>query len=200
MKLENVNWDEFYQKVQGRAPRLVLNATLERFESEPLQSARKAIDLGCGDGTESAILLERGWEVLAIDGEPAALSRLMAKIPVEYQARLQTQVAKFEEVILSPTDLILASFSIPFCEPEHFDALWDKIVNSIRTDGRFAGHFFGVRDSWAVNTNMTFHTEEQVYARFEDFEMESFLEEEEDGQATSGPKHWHIFTVIAKKR
>jgi trans-aconitate methyltransferase len=200
MTLEAVNWEEYYQKIQGRAPRSLLINALARFRPDPSQIARKAIDLGCGDGTETARLLKRGWNVLAIDGQHTAITRLAAKIPKEHQARLQTQVAKFENVVLSPVDLILACLSIPFCEPEHFDRLWDKIVNSIMTDGRFAGQFFGVRDSWAVNTDMTFHTDEQVRALLEEFEIESFHEQDEEGHATSGPKHWHVFTVVARKR
>ena len=200
MKLDDANWEDYYQKVQGRAPRPVLITALDRFASTPSQSLRKAIDLGCGDGTETAILLERGWNVLAIDGQPAAISRLMAKIPSAHQARLQTEVAKFENVVLSPTDLVLACFSLPFCKPEHFDGLWDKLRNCIMTGGRFAGHFFGIRDSWAVNSDMTFHTEEQVRTLFQRFEIESFHEQDEDGHAATGPKHWHVFTVVAQKR
>jgi hypothetical protein len=33
----------------------------------------------------------------------------------------------------------------------------------------------------------------------DDMEIEYFHEEDADGQATSGPKHKHIFTVIARK-
>jgi len=33
----------------------------------------QAVDLGCGDGTETLALLEAGWTVLAIDREPAAI-------------------------------------------------------------------------------------------------------------------------------
>ena len=193
---ETFNWDDYYQKIQGRKPRQLLLDALEKFSS---QESLHAIDLGCGDGTESVVLLSRGWNVLAVDGEPAAIKRLMEKVPQEGQARLQTQVAKFKDVVLSPTDLLHASLSIPFCEPEHFDALWKKIVNAVKPGGRFAGQFFGVRDSWAVNTDMTFHTEEQVPTMLENFEIESFHEMDEDGTATSGPKHWHVFTVIARK-
>jgi len=39
----------------------------------------------------------------------------------------------------------------------------------------------------------------QVRAMFANFEIESFDEMEEDGTATNGPKHWHVFTVIARK-
>ena len=193
---DNFNWDDYYQKIKGRKPRQLLLDALEKFSS---QTSLHAIDLGCGDGTETTVLLSRGWQVLAIDGEPAALKRLMEKIPEATHKHLQTQVAKFKDVILPPTDLLHASLSIPFCEPEHFDGLWHKIVTAIKPNGRFAGQFFGVRDSWVVNKAMTFHTADQVHARLAGFEIETFHEMDEDGQATSGPKHWHMFTVIARK-
>ena len=46
---------------------------------------------------------------------------------------------------------------------------------------------------------MNFHTEAQVRAMIERLETEYFHEQDEDGQAASGPKHWHVFTVIARK-
>ena len=32
------------------------------------------------------------------------------------------------------------------------------------------------------------------------FEIESFQEEEKDGPSGSGPKHWHVFHITARKR
>ena len=190
------NWNEYYKKIQGRAPRQLLLDALEKFPSgESLQ----AVDLGSGDGTETVVLLARGWNVLAVDGEPAGIQRLMDKVPHEAQVRLQTQVAKFEEVILPAADLIHASYSIPFCHPDHFPVLWEKVVNALKPGGRFAGQFFGVHDSWADNKDMTFHTEAQVRAMLAGLEIEYFHEEDADGQAASGPKHWHVFSVIARK-
>ncbi|MEP7137541.1 MAG: class I SAM-dependent methyltransferase [Chloroflexota bacterium] len=196
MTQENFNWDDYYKKIQGRAPRQLLLDVLEKFQS---QTALQAIDLGSGDGTETAVLLSRGWHVLAVDGEFAGIKRLMDKVPQGAQVHLQTQVAKFEEVKLPPADLIHASYSIPFCHPDHFPALWEKISTALNPGGRFAGQFFGVRDSWADNKDMTFHTEEQVRAMLNGFETEHFHEQDEDGQAASGPKHWHVFTVIARR-
>jgi hypothetical protein len=109
-------------------------------------------------------------------------------------------VSKFEDVVLSPVDLLHASLSLPFCPPEHFDAFWLKVVDAVKPGGLFAGQFFGVRDSWANEPDMTFHTEEQVRRMLEDFEIKYFHERDEDGDAVSGPKHWHVFTVIAKKK
>lgn len=197
MSDQDLTWEDFYNRMQGREPRQLLLDVLEKF---PEQASFQAIDLGCGDGTETALLLSHGWHVLAVDGESAAIRHLMEKVPKEGQALLQTQVAKFEDVILPPADLIHASFSLPFCHPDHFATFWDKIVRAVKPGGRFAGQFFGVRDSWANEKGMTFHTEEQVLSMFADFELESFQEIDEDGEAASGPKHWHIFAVIARKR
>ena len=199
MSQEDTSWEDYYQKTQGRSPRQLLLDALAYF-SEGATMQRNAIDLGCGDGTESTVLLERGWHVLAIDGQPAAIRRLIEKVPAQHRDRLQTQVAKFRDVVLSPADLVHASLSIPFCEPEYFDALWEKIVTAIQPGGQFAGQFFGVRDSWANEPDMIFHTEEQVHKLLENFEIEQLHEMDEDGNAVSGPKHWHVFTVIARKK
>ena len=122
--------------MQGRAPRQVLLDALNAFENDTNKDSLNAIDLGCGDGTESAVLLERGWNVLAIDSEPGAIKRLMEKVPGETQVRLQTQIAKFEDIQLPRTDLIYASFSIPFCHPDHFQIFWNKVVNAIQPGPR----------------------------------------------------------------
>jgi tellurite methyltransferase len=196
----NFQWADFYTNVAGREPRELLIKVLDYFKQNPSENLRHAIDLGCGDGTETGFLLANGWNVLAIDGEQAAFKHLNAKIPPEAQARLQTQVAKFEAVELSPADLIYAGYSVPFCHPQHFAELWDKIVSNINPGGRFAGQLFGVNDTWASNPDMTFFTAEQARALFTAFELEHFHEEDEDGQSTIGPKHWHVFHVIARKK
>ena len=46
---------------------------------------------------------------------------------------------------------------------------------------------------------MTFHTEDAARALFDGFEVESFVEEDEDGESFDGPKHWHVFHVIARR-
>jgi hypothetical protein len=47
---------------------------------------------------------------------------------------------------------------------------------------------------------MTFHTREQLEGLFTGFDVHVFREQDEDGPAVSGPKHWHMFHVIATKR
>ena len=196
-KSDSSYWDEYYEKMKEREPRQLLLDVLKKY---PAGESLHAIDLGCGEGSETVVLLARGWHVLAIDGDAGGIKRLIEQTPDGSQEHLQTQVSKFEEVTLPTVDLIHASYSLAFCDPEHFPELWEKITNAIKSGGRFAGHFFGVNDTWAYREDMTFHTEEQVHALFDVFEVESFHEQDEDGEATTGPKHWHVFTVIARKK
>ncbi len=195
-----MQWEDYYQRVSGRAPRQLLLDVVQRYSSEVHAERRVAIDLGSGDGTESAYLLAQGWNVLAVDSELAAFQYLTEKIPTEAHARLTTQAATFEAVELPPADLIYAGYSIPFCHPDHFDGLWRKITSSLRGGGRFAGQLYGVNDTWASTESMTFLTSEQVQRLLAEFELEYFREEDEDGRSSTGPKHWHAFHIIARKR
>ena len=200
MNKNDAQWESFYHKTSGRPPRALLVDVLKLFGQKTFESPPKAIDLGSGDGTETAFLLANGWRVLAIDREPAAFKSLSAKISPEVQECLQIQIANFEVIELSPADLIYAGYSVPFCHPQHFDTLWKKIVDNINPEGRFAGQLFGVRDSWVINADMTFFTLEEVRDLFTEFEVEHFREEDEDGDSNVGPKHWHIFHIIARKK
>lgn len=194
-------WKAYYEVQSGRSPRRFFLEVLARFEAELAPStARKAIDLGCGDGTETAVLLNAGWQVLAIDQQAAAIAQVQSRVPLEQQARLQTQLISFEAAVLPIADLVYAGFSLPFCSPQQFHSVWHNIVTSVRPGGRFAGQLFGDRDDWAIRDDMTFHTIDAARNLFEAFEVESFKEIDEDGPtALSGLKHWHIYEVMARK-
>jgi tellurite methyltransferase len=197
----DTNWSDYYRALEGRQPRPLFVAALARFNPQHiLPSMPLAIDLGCGDGTESVALLRSGWRVLALDQEAAAIETVRARVLPEQQARLATSVCSFEELSLPAAAFIYAGYSLPFCAPAQFAHLWTTIVGSLLPAGRFAGHFFGVRDAWASHRTMTFHTAAEVQGLFEDsFTMEFFQEVEEEGKAFRGPKHWHLFEVIARK-
>ncbi len=190
------HWSQYYQATAGRAPRPLLLKALA--QCEPRQpDERIAIDIGCGDGTDTLALLDQQWTVLALDSTPDAIALLRARVPAEQESRLQTQVASFAEMELPPADLIFAGLSLPFCHPNDFTGVWQKIRGALRPGGRFAGHFFGDRDSWTASNEMTFHTKAHVEALLTDLTVEYFNEIEEDGRAVSGPKHWHFFEIIA---
>lgn len=104
-------------------------------------------------------------------------------------------------MLLEKNNLVVANFSLPYCNKNNFKELWDKIDESILKDGYFAGNFFGDNDEWKnKKEGMTFLTKEQVMELFKDYEIIDFKEVEKDGTTALGKKkHWHIFNIIAKK-
>jgi len=195
------SWRGYYEKTARGIAWDTLREALRLFDaksSEPREHF--AIDLGCGSGRDTFELLRRGWKVLAIDNQPTAIRWIRSNVRTKYRSRLRTRVASFERTSLPKCDLVNASRSLPFCRPEHFRSLWRKIVASIRPSGRFSGHFFGVNDEWSSLSDMTFHSRKQVKFLLRHFKIESFHEKEWEGKTSSGrKKHWHVFSVIARK-
>lgn len=196
------DWVAYYQAVAGRPPRETLLAALTRFAAEPdAGQPRFAVDLGCGDGRDTVELLRRGWRVLGIDGESAAINQLMARPDIDRE-RLEVRLMRFEELVLpTAVDLINASFCLPFCPPQEFPGLWSKLVAALRVGGRFCGQLFGDRDSWATDPNISAHTREQLEILLRPFAVEWLEEEEHPGKTALGEeKHWHLFHIVARKR
>jgi tellurite methyltransferase len=61
MANQNEVWTNYYKAVTGRAPRPLLLEVVARFQKKGKDSSLQAIDLGCGDGTETLALLGAGW-------------------------------------------------------------------------------------------------------------------------------------------
>ncbi|MEX0876560.1 MAG: class I SAM-dependent methyltransferase [Phycisphaerales bacterium] len=194
------DWPGYFAVTQGRPPRETLIDALDRFANDPIEPPRLAVDLGCGEGRDTAELLRRGWRVHAIDGHPEGIARLVSRDDLTDTAHLTMQLAPMESVPLPRCDLLNASFSLPFCLPDRFNDLWERIVTAINPGGRFAGQLFGDRDTWATIHDRTHHTREQVEQLLAPFAVETLKEEERDGQDCTGAgKHWHAFHIVARK-
>lgn len=202
---EKRDWPGYFRVVLGKPPRETLLSALDRFDREhpadaPAREPPLAIDLGCGEGRDTLELLRRGWRVHAIDSHPQAFDLLLPRVPTEHRDRLSARVAAFESVELPPARLVNASFSLPFCEPAHFDALWSRIIAAIEPGGRFAGQLFGDRDSWAAIPDRSHQTESRARALLAPLQIEEFrIDEKDDNDAGGNPKHWHVFHIVARK-
>jgi membrane dipeptidase len=183
-------WGRYFAAA-GDDPRPTLLEALGRFASTGL-----AVDLGAGTGRDTAELLRRGWRVIAIDREAEAVEqlRLLASPP-----KLEVARARFEDAEWPSCDLVNASFALPFCAPDAFPALWEKIVRSLRPGGRFCGQLFGIHDDWR-GSGVIVHTREELGALLAPFEVEFLDEFDADGSTAVGTrKHWHIYHVVARK-
>jgi SAM-dependent methyltransferase len=185
-------WHDYYEANEGREPRDRLLEVLATYAAPA-----RAVDLGCGAGIDTLAMLARGWHVFATDAEEEAIARLRQRVPAKIEDRLVTRVSPMEEVELPQADLLLASFSLFFCDPARFGDVWRRIGDSVAA-GRFVGELLGDRDTWAPEDDISSFTEAEARALLDGWSIERFDEEDEDGEACSGPKHWHVFHVVAR--
>ncbi|MGE0040412.1 MAG: trans-aconitate 2-methyltransferase [Vicinamibacterales bacterium] len=194
------DWPGYFGAVLGKGARETLTEALDSFAREGVTGGL-AVDLAAGEGRDALELLNRGWRVVATDGHPDAFPHLWPRVPEALKANLTTVQADFSATVIPPCDLVNASFALPFCPPRDFPALWARIVQGIRPGGRFAGQFFGTRDSWASRADRVHHSRAEVEALLADFAIETMREEERDDPPdVRNPKHWQLFHVVAKKR
>jgi tellurite methyltransferase len=200
--MDQSSWNLHYDAIAKKAlaPAATLSFAMEQFNKERIVSAQKiAIDVGFGKGIDSIALLSAGWRLTAIDKEQEAVDHLKQMVSPDYAARLTVIHKPFEEVVLPPVMLVNATFSLPFCAPQHFPMLWKNILFALQPGGRFAGHFFGTEDSWSAREDMTFHTPARLQELFTGFSIEQLEETKREGNTITGTvKHWHVYHIVAQ--
>ncbi len=77
--------------------------------------------------------------------------------------------------------------------------MWEQIRRALAPGGIFAGQLFGTRDSWAGDPGMTFQDRSEVTRLLDRLEIVELHETERDGEAYSGPKHWHTYDILARE-
>lgn len=195
----SAGWAAYYDKLRDRPPRKTVLLALDLFG--PPASDALVVDLGCGDGRDVVEMVRRGWNVVAVDAEPAALQQLAAR-QMPNGDRITPIAARLEEVPLPlGVTWVNSSFAMPLCEPAHFAELWTRIREALPPGGRFTGQWYGPRDSWNGRSGITFLDRAAAEQMLEGFDVEMFDEEESDSVTPRGnPKHWHIFHIVARKR
>ncbi len=105
---------------------------------------KNAIDLGCGAGRDTIYLIKNSWEVLSIDREDTK-EIISSKLDNEEIKRFRFNVQNFEDIELEKNNLLVANFSIPFCNKDYFNEFWDKITDSILKDRIFCWKLFWIK-------------------------------------------------------
>ena len=124
-------------------------------------SIKTAIDLGCGAGRDTKFLVQNNIIVTAIDRVDVT-KFLYKDLTEEEKARLNFVQAKFSEIDLPKTDLIISYEALPFCDREALVKLLDKINDSLNENGYFLCNFFGKNDSWFGNDKIQFYEKEEI--------------------------------------
>ena len=145
-------------------------------------------------------LLRRGWSVLAIDSEAGAIERLTTRPDLPRSGSLETKIARFEDATWLSADLINASFTLFFGPADGFPTLWQKIIDSLKPGGRFAGQLLGERDSWAAQPDVAIHDRAALDRLLTGLTIEMHEIEETDAVTPRGDaKHWHLHHLVLRK-
>jgi len=193
-------WGCFYRNTMDiNEPHKTVMLAQKYFQQEN-KIGGKAVDLGAGAGRDTLYLLEKGWNVLALDSEQLSIDFILNRTNASHH--LEVKVMPFSEMSLPVNlDLINASYSLPFCMPCDFTKCWRLITDQLAIGGRISGQFFGEKDEWATNPDLTIHSHEEFQQLFKEQFVIEYLQIE-DGLIPSADgkmKHWHVYHVVAKK-
>ena len=172
------------------------------FEGQDVR-LKTAVDVGVGSGKEVLALVHRGFNVVAIDKFAAPLESMKDRLdllPSELRNRVKAVFSGIVELgTLQPAvDLFHVAFTMHYVHEQNFPETWKSIGLSIKKGGVFSGNFLGFNDTWK-RSSLTW-TRERLNVLFEGFTVLKMQETEFDGLAGSGEhKHWHIFSVLARK-
>lgn len=192
------HWRTYNALQRGRAVRPLL---VDALTHVGCRGNRVALDLGCGAGVETRWLLDRGWTVHALDADELSLAALEQAVPdAETRSRLHTGTVNLNDLsILPAAALVYSGYALPFTDPASFQRTWRTVRAALAPGGVLAANLFGERDSWAGTGAGTFLSETAGRELLDGLEVLRFDVQDEDGTAFSGPKHWHVFDVIARR-
>lgn len=196
-------WDGYYRTVSSREPRDTLLTALA--EAGPVEALRGnaspplAVDLGCGDGTDTLALLAAGWRVHAVDVSVDFPQYLLPRVTDPGQrARLEVQVADFRTAELPSCLLLHSGFSLFFCPPTDFPELWRRVRAALAPGAVLSLHLLGPEDSWRSWPDITTHDRAEVDALLDGLHVVRLEEFREDGWSFAGEKHWHRWHILAR--
>jgi SAM-dependent methyltransferase len=195
---ETPDWPGYYRHTAGREPRPLFERGMSVLAAAGTTPGQ-AIEIGFGDGTETVALLGAGWRVLAIDSTPAAAEMLRPQVSSAVARRLEVAIASAETVALPAFDLLYSGYALSYLAPPAFRRLWTVVRGRLRPGGHLVVNIFGDRDTWADEPGMTFVGLDALHRLVDGLEVVSIVEEDADGDSFVGPKHWHVFDLIARR-
>lgn len=195
---EAPDWAAYYRHTMGREPRPLFSKGMALVRDARVVPGQ-AVEIGFGDGTETVALLADGWRVLAIDAAPQAEDVLRPRVPATAADRLEVRIGPAQDVALPPFDLLYAGYALSFLTPADLRRLWTDIRVAQRPGGFIVVNIFGVHDTWAGDEFMTFVDRDAVTRMLAGLEVIDLHEEDADGDSFNGPKHWHVFDIVARR-
>ncbi|WP_062269169.1 class I SAM-dependent methyltransferase [Endozoicomonas arenosclerae] len=190
-------WSEYYQRVAAYPHK----AKTEKAVTYNQSGLSRAIDCGCGTGSDTAFLVKQGYWVHAFDINQESVVFCQKRFVKDL--KVSVSCSDFDSFDYPDTGLVIANASLFFAKPDSFQASWLKIRQAIQAGGVFCGDFMGYDDEWLKDKGKVLNplTEQEIKALFAGFELLEFTERNCIGPTARGPeKHWHTYSVIARKQ
>lgn len=97
----------------------------------------RALDIGCGAGTDSVYLAKRGWDVTALDFMPKALEFTQARAAGAGVSVTPVEADITEWVVPQQYDLVLDHGLLHNMDPVRYPAYRERIMAALADDGDF---------------------------------------------------------------
>ena len=120
------NIEKYYDNTESEKPRNNVQYFVDKIKCH----SGKAIELGCGVGNDTVYLIKNNWNVLAIDREDVE-EIIVKRLNDEEREKFRFQKQNFESLELEKSNLIVANYSLPFCDKDKFEEVWNKIKGNI---------------------------------------------------------------------
>lgn len=200
-------WENYYDLIgeKGHTKNLETAVSL-------CQQKDEALDLGAGGLRDTKFLLDRGFNVTALDSSPAS-----AEAAEQLNNPSLTMIPKIIRDYKFPKNyfsLVNAQGIIFHLPQEKYKIILDNISNSLKPHGVLCIEFIGENDDWNTpERKKIILTKENLDLLKEVFEIKSLNEYEVDESEETRkmkaeykndnnykPKHWHHIDIIAVKK
>lgn len=140
--MDQVYWNNYYNK--GVAP-----TNPSAFATDilsHLESGKKLVELGCGNGRDALLFAEKGIEVTAIDQSAESIKKLKEK---HYSCKINFEADDFvESKILKAKEFnyVYSRFTIHSISDEEESRLVERVHETLENDGLFFIEVRSVKD------------------------------------------------------
>ncbi len=128
-------WNQRYSKTENAGRDSQYEPWLDRWRSVLAARPGRALDIGCGAGFDTEVLLRWGFQVTALDVSRAAIALSKARNPAAIH--IVTDVRSIG-CLSGGFDLAVASLSLHYFNREETKAVFDSIHRLLKPGGFFA--------------------------------------------------------------